>query len=73
MVLSLAISFVVHLCFSSYLSRRLVCFSSYSLRSAWILLVWLGVKADVARDAVVGVAALFGLVVTSVGTGGGFC
>jgi hypothetical protein len=35
--------------------------------------VWLGVKADVARDAVVRVVSLFGLVVTSVGTGGGFC
>ena len=35
--------------------------------------MWFGVKADVARDVVVGVVALFGLVVTSLGTGGFFC
>jgi hypothetical protein len=35
-------------------------------------LVRFGVKADVARDSVVGVVTLFGFVVTSLGTGGGF-
>jgi hypothetical protein len=35
-------------------------------------LVGFGVKADVARDSVVGVVTLFGFVVTSLGTGGVF-
>jgi hypothetical protein len=59
---------------SSAISVVVLCsFASYSSHNNWISLVGFGVKADVGRDVVVGVTAQFGLVITSLETGGGFC